>query len=97
MPDARPDLVRAHVVVTGRVQGVGFRFTTVDAARRLGVHGWVRNRDDGAVEAEAEGERAAVESLVRFLHRGPPGAWVQDVAVSWEAHRGDLGPFHARH
>jgi len=91
------DPVRAHVVVTGRVQGVGFRFTTVDQARRLGVHGWVRNRADGSVEVEAEGDRASVEALVRFLHRGPAGAWVQDVALRWQAHLGDLGPFHARH
>jgi len=94
---AAPDLVRAHVVVTGRVQGVGFRYTTVDQARALGVHGWVRNQPDGSVEVEAEGERAAVEALVRFLHRGPRGAWVEDVALRWEAHRGDLPPFQARH
>ena len=92
-----PDLVRVHAVVAGRVQGVGFRYTTIDQARRLGVRGWVRNESDGTVEAEAEGERAAVEALVRFLHRGPPGAWVQDVALSWKPHVGDLEPFHARH
>ncbi|HET6437792.1 MAG TPA: acylphosphatase [Anaeromyxobacter sp.] len=91
------DRVRVHVVVKGRVQGVGFRYTTVDQARRLGVFGWVRNAQDGTVEAEAEGERAAVEALVRFLHRGPPGAFVEDVAILWEAHVGDLGPFQARH
>ena len=91
------DLVRAHVVVTGRVQGVGFRYSTVDEARRLGVHGWCRNEADGSVEVEVEGERAAVEALVRFLHRGPPGARVEDVALRWDAHRGDLGPFRARH
>jgi acylphosphatase len=91
------DFVRAHVVVTGRVQGVGFRFTAVDAARRLGVHGWVRNQPDGSVEVLAEGERPAVEGLVRFLHRGPPGAWVEDVALRWEDHAGDLGPFRAVH
>ncbi len=91
------DLVRAHAVVIGRVQGVGFRYTTVDQARRLGVHGWVRNREDGSVEAEIEGERAAVEALVRFLHQGPRGAWVQDVALTWEPHVGDLEPFRARH
>jgi acylphosphatase len=95
MPPA--DLVRAHVVVTGRVQGVGFRYTTIDQARSLGVHGWVRNRADGTVEVEAEGERSAVEALVRFLHRGPPGARVDDVALRWEAHRGDLGAFRAVH
>jgi len=91
------DLVRIHALVKGQVQGVGFRFTTVDAARRLGVRGWVRNCPDGSVEAEAEGERAAVEALVRFLHRGPPGALVEDVVLRFEPHLGDLGPFHARH
>ena len=95
-PNAQ-ELVRAHVVVTGRVQGVGFRFSTIDEARRLGVHGWVRNQADGSVEVLVEGARAAVEGLVRYLHRGPPAAWVQDVALRWEAHGGDLGPFTARH
>jgi acylphosphatase len=91
------DLVRVHVVVTGRVQGIGFRFSTVDQARRLGVQGWVRNEADGSVEVLAEGERGAVEGLVRFLHRGPPGARVEDVALRWAPHGGDLGPFTARH
>jgi acylphosphatase len=91
------DLVRARAVVTGRVQGVGFRFTTVDEAQRLGLSGFVRNLPDGSVEAEAEGRRADVEALVRFLHRGPPGARVEDVALRWEPYRGDLGPFHATH
>jgi len=91
------DLVRVHALVMGRVQGVGFRFTTVDAARRLGVKGWVRNCADGSVEALLEGERAAVEALVRFLHRGPPGAFVQDVSLHYEAPKGEEEPFHARH
>jgi acylphosphatase len=91
-----PSLARLHAVVTGRVQGVGFRFTTVDQARRLGVRGWVRNRVDGSVEVEAEGERAALEALAGFLQEGPRGAWVDHVAVTWEAHRGDLGAFGAR-
>jgi len=91
------DQVRIHAVVKGQVQGVGFRFTTVDAARRLGVRGWVRNCADGSVEALAEGERPAVLALVRFLHRGPPGAFVEDVSLHYEAPKGDLEPFHARH
>lgn len=91
------ELVRAHVVVKGRVQGVGFRYTAVDEARRGGVKGYVRNLADGSVEVLVEGERAMVESLVRFLHRGPRGALVLDVDLRWEAYLGDLPPFTARH
>jgi acylphosphatase len=57
----------------------------------------VRNLPDGSVEAEAEGARAAVEAFVRFLHRGPPAARVDDVALRWEPYGGELGPFSARH
>jgi acylphosphatase len=91
------DRARVHLVVSGLVQGVCFRAYTVDEARRLGLHGWVRNLADGRVEAEAEGERAALEALVQFCRRGPPAAEVDDVAVSWGAYGGDLGPFGTRH
>jgi acylphosphatase len=91
------DRARVHLVVSGLVQGVAFRAYTVDEARRLGLHGWVRNLGDGRVEAEAEGERAALEALVQFCRRGPPAAEVDDVAVSWGVYRGDLGPFGTRH
>ncbi len=90
------DLVRAHILVSGEVQGVSFRQATVDEARRLGLHGWVRNVSDGRVEAEAEGERAKVEALVRWCRRGPPAARVDGVQVSWSAHGGDLGTFAVR-
>jgi acylphosphatase len=90
------DLSRAHILVGGLVQGVMFRAATVDAARRLGVNGWVRNLPDGRVEAEAEGERSRVEALVAWCRRGPPAAQVDDVRVTWSAHRGDLGPFAVR-
>ncbi|HEX6711849.1 MAG TPA: DNA polymerase ligase N-terminal domain-containing protein [Thermoleophilaceae bacterium] len=72
-----------RAVVRGDVQGVGFRDATVARARELGVHGWVRHGDDGAVALHAEGERAAVEELTAFLHDGPPGARVE--AVETEA------------
>ncbi len=88
--------VRAHILVSGLVQGVAFRQATVDEARRLRVHGWVRNLVDGRVEAEAEGDRTAVEALVAWCRRGPPAAEVDDVAVTWVAHGGDLGPFAIR-
>ncbi len=90
------ELVRAHILVSGDVQGVSFRQATVDEARRLGIHGWVRNVADGRVEAEAEGERAKVEALVRWCGRGPPAARVAGVQVSWRPHAGDLGPFSVR-
>ncbi|HUL58884.1 MAG TPA: acylphosphatase [Anaeromyxobacteraceae bacterium] len=88
-----PGLVRVRVVVAGRVQGVAFRASAVDEARRLGVRGRVRNLADGTVEAEAEGEQAAVEALVRWCGRGPPAASVERVQVEWQGHVGNLGPF----
>ncbi len=87
------DRVRARIRITGVVQGVWFRGSTADEAARLGLAGWVRNAADGAVEAEAEGERAAVDALVRWCHRGPPAARVDAVEVSWEEARGDRPPF----
>ena len=87
------DRARVHLVVSGLVQGVAFRASTVEEARRLGVRGWVRNRPDGRVEAEAEGERAAVEALAAWCRRGPPAARVAGVEATWGAWKGDLGPF----
>lgn len=90
------DLARAHVLVEGLVQGVFFRQSAVDEARRLGLRGWVRNCPDGRVELEAEGEREKVEALVRWCGRGPPAARVEGVEVRWAAPRGDLTPFSVR-
>ncbi|QAY72175.1 hypothetical protein ET445_01300 [Agromyces protaetiae] len=73
-------MVRVHVTVHGRVQGVGFRFSARVEAQRLGVSGWVRNRSDGAVEAELEGESAAVESMLEWFDEGPPGASVTSLS-----------------
>ena len=81
--------VRAHLVVRGRVQGVWFRGSMQDEADRLGIAGWVRNRPDGTVEAEIEGERAAVDALIAWARRGPPGARVDDVSVEWTQPRGE--------
>ena len=83
--------LRRHVVVRGRVQGVWFRGSTQEEARRRGVAGWVCNRRDGGVEAVFEGPAEAVEALVRFVHRGPPHARVEAVEVSDEAPEGLQG------
>jgi len=87
---------RVHLLVSGRVQGVFYRQSTVDEARRLGLAGWVRNLPDGRVEVLAEGEREGLEALARFCRRGPPAARVDDVAAEWSALQGDLAPFAAR-
>jgi acylphosphatase len=80
---------RIHVVVRGLVQGVGFRYAALHAARRSGVAGYVRNRPDGAVEAEVEGADDAVEAVLAFLRTGPPSAEVTAVEVSDVAPRGE--------
>lgn len=67
--------------MTGRVQGVGFRWATAAEARRLGTTGWARNRSDGTVEVHVEGDAAAVERLVDWLHHGPETAAVTSVSV----------------
>ena len=74
---------RLHLVVTGEVQGVGFRWYVQRVARSLGLHGEVRNRPDGAVEIEAEGDRACLEGLVEAAREGPAGAAVDRVDARW--------------
>jgi len=77
------DRIRAHVFVSGRVQGVYYRATTRDTARERGVDGWVRNLDDGRVEAVFEGPEADVESMLEWCHTGSPKARVDDVSVEY--------------
>jgi acylphosphatase len=79
------------VRVAGFVQGVFFRTETRERARSRSVAGWVRNEPDGSVEAVFEGDRDAVESLVRWCRQGPRGARVEDVRVEWEDPGGDEG------
>ncbi|MEX0875706.1 MAG: acylphosphatase [Actinomycetota bacterium] len=80
--------VRAHVFVSGLVQGVSFRWYTVEQARHRGLGGWVRNLPDGRVEAVFEGDREAVESMVEWIRTGPRHARVSDVEVDWEEEEG---------
>jgi len=89
--------VRAHVYVSGRVQGVFFRSETQEEALRNGLTGWVRNLPDGKVEAVFEGEKDKVEKLIEFCKRGPPGARVAYVEVVWESYTGEFRDFRIRY
>jgi acylphosphatase len=82
---------RAHVFISGRVQGVFFRAETSRLAKSKGVAGWVRNVPDGRVEAVFEGPRWLVEAMVDWARTGPRGAAVSSVEVSWEDPDGERG------
>jgi acylphosphatase len=88
--------VARRYLVSGRVQGVGFRFFTEAVAAREGLHGWVRNRSDGRVEAAAEGEADAIERFERALRHGPPGARVEEVEVDEDVPGGPASGFSIR-
>lgn len=83
--------VRAHVIVSGVVQNVNFRYYTKLKARENKVSGWVRNLIDGRVEAIFEGEKENVEKMIEFCKVGPPNAFVSDVKVMWEDVKGEEG------
>jgi acylphosphatase len=83
--------VRAHVWVSGRVQGVYFRAYAEDEAAFRKVAGWIRNAPDGRVEAVFEGAAASVEAMIQWCHRGSPASRVTGVEVTWEDIRGEAG------
>lgn len=88
---------RAHVFLSGKVQGVFFRATTRQEAQRRKVVGWVKNLDDGRVEAVFEGDEEDVEAMIDFCHEGPNRARVDDVEVYWEEHEGVFSDFEVRY
>ncbi len=73
---------RVHVIVRGSVQGVGYRYTARMIADEVGVTGWVRNRRDGTVEAEIEGEGDRVDEMLAWMAEGPPGSRVESASVT---------------
>ncbi len=88
---------RVHLIIHGRVQGVWFRASTQEVARRLGIQGWVRNRRDGTVEVLAEGDEAKIEELVAWCHEGPPGAVVIRVDRTDHVYQGDMKGFEVKY
>ncbi|MBW1981387.1 MAG: acylphosphatase [Deltaproteobacteria bacterium] len=88
---------RAHVFISGRVQGVFFRAYTQRAAQEIGIRGWVRNTPDGRVEAVFEGEKSDVEEMIRWCHRGSPMSQVTAVKVDWQEYTGDFDDFAVKY
>ena len=86
--------VTRHLAISGRVQGVGYRFYMQRKARELGLTGWVRNRHDGSVEAMIQGSADGVEAMTAWARRGPPSAAVTDVQIADGS--GDYAGFEAR-
>jgi acylphosphatase len=87
------EMVRAHLYITGKVQGVFYRLETQRAAMARNLTGWVRNLPDGAVEAVAEGERTNVESLIDWCRQGPDRARVDKVKVDWRGFNDEFDRF----
>lgn len=85
-----------HIRIEGSVQGVGFRYATQTEAQRLGLTGWVRNLDEGAVETVAEGGAEAVSIFVEWCSRGPPTAEVRSTSVTKEVATGEFEGFTVR-
>jgi acylphosphatase len=90
---AMKDPVRVHLKINGRVQGVYFRASTVEQARRLGVTGWVMNCADSSVEVIAEGAREQLKKLISWCGSGPPGAQVEKICTEWEDSRNEFQGF----
>lgn len=84
---------QVHLIISGDVQGVGYRAWVVRQATELGVSGWVKNRDDGAVELVAQGPRPLLEEFIKRCRRGPDVAWVEAVDVRWGQASGEFAGF----
>ncbi len=97
MTESTPQLKRAHVFISGRVQGVGFRYNTVYMAQRLDLTGWVRNLWDGRVEAVFEGPAEVVEQAVAWCRHGERPARVEQVNISYETPTGEFRSFRVTH
>ena len=89
-------MTRARVIISGIVQGVGFRHFTQRKAEELGLRGWVRNTEDGGVETVLEGEKTRIQEMIKLCHKGPFGAKVEKVEVEWEEATNEFKGFETR-
>jgi acylphosphatase len=87
---------RLTATISGRVQGVSFRYYTIKEARRLDLRGWVRNEANGSVQVIAEGNKDSLDELLRFLERGSPSARVDQVNIDWSVATDEFDTFEAR-
>lgn len=89
--------VRAHIIISGRVQGVFFRYTMEQVASKFNVTGWAKNRPDGKVEAALEGNKENVDKVIEWSHHGPSAAVIENVEVSWEEYAGEFKDFSIKY
>ncbi len=89
--------VRVRIIVSGLVQRVFFRSSTVEKAKEFGVCGWVKNLPDGRVEAVFEGDRQNVEKAVEWAKKGPPRAQVDGFEVNWQEYQGEFNNFKIKY
>lgn len=88
--------LRAHLLISGRVQGVWYRGSTQETAISLGLTGWVRNLASGQVEALIEGERSRIEQMINWCQQGPPAARVSSVETEWLDATGEFDSFRVK-
>ena len=87
------DFARINLIISGQVQGVFFRTSTLEQAQSLNLTGWVQNLPDGSVEITAEGQRFALDQLLSWCRQGPPAAEVKDVIVRWSGYKNEFRTF----
>ena len=87
-------MLRKHIFISGRVQGVYYRVFVRETAWETGVKGWVRNRRDGRVEAILEGEPEAINEAIRRCRQGPPGAFIEKIDIGLEPFTGEFNDFN---
>ncbi len=90
-------MIQAHLVITGYVQGVGYRQFVKNHARQLGLTGWVQNLPDGSVEVLVQGEKKDIESLIKECRKGPFLAQVKDIKVEWQDIKNRFSDFQIYH